>query len=612
MGEGERGKTDRLRLQARQAPLESGVYLMKDADGRIIYVGKAKALRNRLSSYFSGTKELKTRHLVSRIDQIEYIVTKDEYEALLLENTLIKQHSPRYNINLKDGKTYPVIKVTNEEFPRVYRTRRVVDDGARYYGPFPSAQTVDGYLKLIDDLFPLRRCKRMRARSSPCMYYHIGKCPGPCAGKIDKRGYARIVKGITDLLEGKIDALLADIDRRMAKEAAELRFEKAAALRDARAALLTFQPENQVVDFDPEDRDYLAWAEDGHLVSVAVFQMRGGKLSGRDLFRTRSAAEEAETIQDFLSSYYGPGRLPPPKVFLARPVDLGMVAAYVERELGVSSSFLSPDEKRHQAVCAMAAQNAREDIARRLREGGDPEGVETLKRELGLPVLPEHIEGFDIAQLSGRYPVASLIVFRNGIPDKKGYRHFRLKSLDGAIDDFESMREAVSRRYSRAANEGAELPDLIMVDGGLGQVNAAKSVLDLLELDIPVVGLAKREEEIYFPGKHEPLALSRHSPGLRLLQRVRDETHRFATGLNQRLRSKALKLVRLESLDGVGPARARNLIMAFGSLEALAEQKAESVAERARLPLEVARRVIDRLNSPDPAGGAGGEGDAGI
>lgn len=604
MDEGESGKTERLRAVAREAPLESGVYLMKDADGRIIYVGKAKALRNRLSSYFTGNKEIKTRHLVSRIEQIEYIVTKDEYEALLLENTLIKQHSPRYNINLKDGKTYPVIKVTGEEFPRVFRTRRVVDDGSRYYGPFPSAQTVDDYLKLIEDLFPLRRCRRMRARESPCMYYHIGKCPGPCAGKIDKRGYARIVKNVTDLLEGKIDALVADIDKRMAKEAAELHFEKAASLRDARAALLTFQPENQVVDFDPEDRDYVAWSEDGPLVSVVVFQMRGGKLSGRDLFRTRSAAEEAETIQDFLATYYGPGRLPPPKVFLAAPADVGLVADYVARELKADCSFVAvPEETRHQAVCAMAAQNAREDIVRRLREGGDSEGVDSLRRELGLAEAPERIEGFDIAQLGGTYPVASLITFKNGAPDKKGYRYFRLKSLDGKIDDFESMREAVSRRYARQANEGADLPDLIMVDGGLGQVNAAKSVIDLLELDIPVVGLAKREEEIYFPGRSEPLRLPRHSPGLKLLQRVRDETHRFATGLNQRLRSKALKLVKLESLEGVGPARARNLIMAFGSLEAIADQKPEAVAERARVPLEVAQRVLDKLNSPDPGDG---------
>ncbi len=604
MEERERGKTDSLRTQAREAPLESGVYLMKDSEGRIIYIGKAKVLRNRLSSYFSGKKEIKTRHLVSRIGTIEYIVTKDEYEALLLENTLIKQHSPRYNVNLKDGKSYPVIRVTSEDFPRVFRTRRIVPDGSLYFGPFPSALTIDTYLKLIEELFPLRRCSRLRTRKSPCMYYHIGRCPGPCAGMIDKVGYAKIIKGVVELLEGKTQALLADIEKRMAKEAAELHFEKAASLRDARQALLTFQPDNQVVDFDPEDRDYLAWSEDGALVSFTVFQMRGGKLCGRDLFRTRSAAEELETVQAFLAGYYGPGRLPPPRVFLAADIDTKLIGEYFSKELGAATVFLKPEEKRHQAIWAMAAGNAREDIVRRLREGGDPEGVESLRLELGLQSPPLLIEGFDIAHLGGTLPVASLISFRNGVPDKKQYRHFRLKSLDGKIDDFESMREALGRRYTRRANEGAELPDLIMVDGGLGQVNAAKSIIDLLELDIPVIGLAKREEEIYLPGTAQPLRLSRHSPGLRLLQRLRDETHRFATGLNQRLRSKALKLLRLESLEGIGPARARNLMMAFGSLEGIAAQNAESVAERARLPLDLAHRLLETLNAEDLGAGS--------
>jgi len=599
MSEADTGKLARLTAAARAAPLESGVYLMRDADGRIIYVGKAKILRNRLSSYFIGRKDVKTRVLVSRIEQIEYIVTRDEYEALILENTLIKQHSPRYNINLKDGKTYPAIKLTGEEFPRVYRTRRVVQDGSRYFGPFPSVQTIDAYLKLVERLFPLRRCRRMAKRDSPCMYYHIGRCSAPCAGRISKEDYAILADKAAALLSGDTEGLIAELEGRMRAEAAALRFEAAAELRDSIRAITSFKPENEVYDFDPADRDYIAWASDGPLVSFVTIQMRAGRMSGRDVFRSRSLSDEAETLHDFILSYYGPARHPPPSVYLMEALDSELPRIWFERELGVTASFLTPAEPRHAAAMAMAAQNAREDISRRLREGGDPEAVEALKAELGLKRLPLRIEGFDIAQLSGLYPVASLVSFLNGVPDKKYYRHFRLRSLDGKIDDFESMREAVSRRYARLLNEKAELPDLVMVDGGLGQANAARGVLDLLEIDVEVIGLAKCDEEIWLPGAAKPLVLPRHSPALRLLQRVRDETHRFATGLNQRLRSKAIRLERLEAVDGVGPARARSIISAFASVSSVRSASAEEVAERAGIPYEVALRVKAALEGPD-------------
>ncbi len=596
MAEADTGKLARLKAVARSAPASSGVYVMRDGDGAIIYIGKAKTLRDRLSSYFTGQKDVKTRVLVSRIEQIEYIVTKDEYEALLLENTLIKQHSPRYNINLKDGKTYPSIRITGEEFPRIFRTRRVIQDGSRYFGPFAGAQVIDAYLKLVEKLFPLRRCRVMRKRESPCMYYHIGRCSGPCAGKISKEDYAVIVERAAKLLGGDADALVAELEARMAAEAEAKRFEAAAELRDAIKAIRTFKPENEVYDFDPADRDYIAWASDGPLVSFVAIQMRGGRMSGRDVFRSRSLSDEAETLHDFLLSYYGPDRKPPPAVYLMagegdRPPDAALAGEWFQKELGAAASFPPADEKRHRAALDLAAQNAREDIARRLREGGDPEAVEALKAALSLDRSPMRIEGFDIAQLSGLYPVASLVSFLNGVPDKKNYRYFRLKSLDGKIDDFESMREAVSRRYSRLLNEGSELPDLVLIDGGIGQVNAAKGVFDLLEIDADLVGLAKRDEELWLPGASTPIVLPRHSPALRLLQRVRDETHRFATGLNQRLRAKALRLERLEEVEGVGPARAKKIITAFGSITALRSAAAEAVAERAGIPYEVAVKV---------------------
>jgi excinuclease ABC subunit C len=390
----------------------------------------------------------------------------------------------------------------------------------------------------------------------------------------------------------------------MEKAAANLQFEKAAALRDSRDALAAFKPENQAIDFDQEDRDYIAWADEGPLVSVAVFQMRQGRLTGRDLFRARSAADEEETVTEFILNYYSPAHLPPPKIFLAKNLETDLVTAYLDRELHSQVVFAGGGgdvgeslEKRHQASLALASQNAREDIIRRLREGGDPEAVEALRRDLSLSTLPLRIEGFDIAQLNGKFPVASLVSFSNGVPDKKNYRYFRLKSLGGKIDDFASMREAVSRRYVRLSNEKADLPDLILIDGGIGQVNAAHGVLQLLELDIPVVGLAKRDEEIYFPNTAKPLVLPKHSPSLRLLQRVRDETHRFGTGLNQRLRSKTLKLETLEGVEGIGPARAKKLMVSYGSIEAIAQSRAEEVAERGGLPLSLAERVVDRLRA---------------
>lgn len=584
-----------LKAVARQAPEASGVYLMRDADGDLIYVGKAKVLRNRLSSYFTGQKDIKTRALVAKVARIEYIVTADEYEALLLENTLIKQHCPRYNINLKDGKSYPMIKLTNEEFPRIFRTRRHLNDGARYFGPFPGAQIVDNYLKLIDDLFPLRRCPRLRRRSSPCLYYHLGRCSAPCAGKISQAEYQAIVEQAAGLLSGDGSGFCAELERRMAQAASERRYEEAAKLRDAMAAIRAFKPENQVFDFDPNDRDYIAWASEGPQISLMVFMMRGGKMAGRDLFQSRSASEEDESLAEFLMSYYGPGNLPPPSIYLMERRDLSLVKRYLKKELGVNAEFPRPDEERHRAIMAMAKHNAQEDIQRRLREGGNAEAVGALQRELGLRSRPERIEGFDIAHLHGAFTVASLISFVNGVPDKANYRHFKIKSLKGKIDDFASMREALSRRYLRQLNEGRELPDLIVVDGGPGQVSAAKAVLDLLELDIELIGLAKREEELFFPGRSQSLILPRHSLALRLLQRVRDETHRFATGLNQRLRRDALSFKRLEAIEGIGPERAKRVMQAYGSLESLLGHGALEVAEKSGIPEALAERLLRSL-----------------
>ncbi|MDR0997531.1 MAG: excinuclease ABC subunit UvrC [Treponema sp.] len=607
-----------LKAAAHEAPKEPGVYIMRDGENRIIYVGKARILRNRLGSYFSGAKDIKTGTLIRHVCSIETIIVASEYEALLLENTLIKQHSPKYNINLKDGKTYPVVRITSEEFPRVFRTRHIVEDGSRYFGPFPNIQSVDLILDLVKKLFPLRKCRVFKKRENPCMYYHIGRCMAPCCGKIDIGEYTLQVRRVEGLLagsaagEGANEKLVRDLEGEMGKAAAELKFERAAQLRDAIRAIGDLSGDSAVVDFDPEGRDYIAWATEEVFTTFTVFSMRGGRMTGRELYRTRSAADEGESLETFIASYYDPGRPPPAKIYLLPELPSAKRAGEEDSSLFVSPDSLArwfreqfrfepeisvPTEKHHTAVLAMARQNALEDLRRRLRERGAGPALDELARVLGLGRRPECIEGFDIAQLDGKHPVASLISFKNGVPDKKNYRYFKLRTVVGIVDDFAAMREAVQRRYSRIIREGKELPDLVLIDGGIGQVNAAKGVLDELGASLDLVGLAKRDEELWLPRAKEPIRLSKRSEALKVLQHVRDETHRFATGLNQRLRSGDLFFPVLESVDGIGPRRAAAIMKAYGSVAGIANAAPEEIAERCRLSLPAAKaaRAAARL-----------------
>ncbi|MDR2803051.1 MAG: excinuclease ABC subunit UvrC, partial [Treponema sp.] len=601
MTDDERGENyQKLKMSAKDAPELPGCYIMRDDDGRIIYVGKAKHLRNRLGSYFSGRKDVKTATLMKRARSIETIIVSNEYEALLLENTLIKQHSPRYNINLKDGKSYPVIRLTSGAFPKLFKTRHIVEDGSRYFGPFANVQAVDGMLRLIEKLFPLRKCRRLRKRDNPCMYFHIGRCGAPCCDKIDADAYEAQVEQAAKLLTGETETLITRLKTDMLNEAAVLNFEKAALLRNAIADVENLAAANSVVDFDETGRDYIAWAVEGILTSFSVFSMRDGKLTGRELYRSRSAAAEEDTLETFISSYYTEERPPPAKIFLEtgepdgseqeltleNPADCSAgpfsnIGRYFVEHFGYAPEFCSPEasgERRHTAALAMARQNALEDLRKRLKERGSEPALDELKAALGLRRRPERIEGFDIAQLDGKYPVASLIAFKNGIPDKKNYRYFKLRSVIGIVDDFASMREAVRRRYSRLIRENKDLPDLILIDGGIGQVGAARGVLVELGLDIEIAGLAKRDEEIWLPDAHEPVRLSRRSEALKILQAVRDETHRFATGLNQRLRSKEAAFPQLESIDGIGAKRAARIMRRYGSLAAIAAADAAGLA----------------------------------
>jgi excinuclease ABC subunit C len=582
----------RLKALIKESPQSAGVYLMRDEKGEIIYVGKAKSLRNRLSSYFSGKKDIKTRHLVSRIHNIEWVLAAHEYEALLLENNFIKEHTPRYNINLKDGKTYPSIRITNEEFPRVFRTRRIINDGSEYFGPFPSAEIIDTYLDLIKRMFPLRRCVKMKKRASPCMYYHIGRCPGPCAGKISHEDYMKRVDEVRKLLSGDTETLLKDLEREMKHAAAELRFEEAAHLREAIKSVQAFMGHSNVVDFNSLNaRDYIAWEADGDQVSYVVFQMRDGKLRNRDSFM-ENPVDDLEALDSFLAHYYEGGRVPPPSIFVRRAENTASIARYLSDRAGAPVEVKIPDSERHWAVMNLAVQNAKEELAKRRRMHGDIAALVELKEKLQLGTVPMRIEGFDIAQLGGKHTVASLVSFKNGVADKKNYRYFKIRSVEGQIDDFAAMREAVARRYTRLINEEAELPDLVLVDGGAGQVSAAKEILDDLGLDVDLAGLAKRNEEVWLPGKSEPVVLAKDSPALRVLVAVRDETHRFATGLSRKLRMTDATFRVLQEVPGIGDARAKSILRELGSLDAVAQAEPGYIGSIARVNEDTARKVI--------------------
>jgi len=600
-----------LKNAARDAPSEPGVYIWRDDENRIVYVGKARVLRNRLASYFSGPKDVKTTALIRHSKTIETIIVSNEYEALLLENTLIKQHSPKYNINLKDGKTYPVVRVTAGDFPRVFRTRHIIEDGSHYFGPFPNIQALDKILALIEKLFPLRKCRTFKKRKSPCMYYHINRCLAPCCGKVEEAAYDTQVERVSKLLAGETSSLTIELTFQMHEAAASLKYEDAANFRNAIQAIESLSENNSVADMDPENRDYIAWAAEGIFTTFSVLSMRGGRMTGRELFSSRSAAEEDESLDTFIAAYYSPDRPPPPRIFLmalSKPVDRGNPAdtaaavsgsiealnRYFGEQFGFSPELVFPageTEKRHLAAIAMAHQNAQEELRRRLRERGAGPALDELMRVLGLKTRPERIEGFDIAQLDGKHPVASLISFKNGIPDRKNYRHFKLRTVVGKVDDFASMREAVHRRYSRLVRENSELPDLVLIDGGIGQVNAAKGVMDELGIDCDVAGLAKRDEEIWLPHTPEPIKLPRRSEALKVLQFVRDETHRFATGLNQRLRSKDLYFPILESIEGIGPKRAAAIMKTYGELEKIAAAEPEDIAEKCGVTITAALAV---------------------
>jgi len=585
-------KQRKIKTQVKDFPNLPGVYLMKGEREEILYVGKAKILKNRVSSYFSGKKETKTTFLLSQIEHIEYIVTQTEYEALLLENNLIKKHRPRYNISLKDDKSYPVIRITKGDFPRVFKTRNVIEDGSEYFGPYANGKMVDFYMELIEEIFPLRKCAGpLKKRSAPCLYHHIGKCQAPCVGKVSKEDYGQQVKRVRSLLKGKTVGLVKELQGDMKEASGKLLFERAAQIRDQIRSLEELGSQQDVFDFDPTQRDFIALSTADDRAAFVVLQMRGGRIQGRDLFFQDFLGDQEETFSQFILQYYKQTPLPQGPVFLSIHMDTEALVRYFrEQGLGVLD-LQNPQGGQPYRLLHMAVDNAALSLKSHLEATGHQGALKDLQRVLGLPRLPRRIEGMDIAQLDGTDPVASLISFWDGRPDRKNYRKYHIKSLQGAIDDYQSIREVMARRYTRLLNEEKELPDLIMVDGGKGQVSAAYGILQALGLDIPLCGLAKKHEEIFIPGEKEALRLPLGSPALRVLQAVRDETHRFATRFNQSLRKKKIGLGVLEGVQGIGPKRSVKLLQSYGDLEKMRQAETQDLAKTGGLSLEVAETI---------------------
>ena len=576
-----------LTAQVALLPDKPGVYLMRDQAGKIIYVGKAVNLKNRVRSYFQQRGlSAKTEALVARIASFETIVTATEMEALILECNLIKKHRPRYNISLRDDKTYPFIKVTlNEAFPRVYATRRLEKDGAKYYGPYASAGAMHETIALLKKLFPLRSCRSMEAQR-PCLEYHIKRCLAPCAGLVDQESYLAMVRTVCLFLEGRSADVEKDLKRRMLAASEELKFELAGRLRDQLAAVRQVMEKQNIVT-GAGDQDVLGLARLGGQSCVQVFFVRSGKMVGRDRFMLSGGDNETDgdILAAFVKQYYHEA------AFIAREIltpvvlpESELLASWLSERKGGAVHLLTPQRGSKRELVQLAADNAAEYIRQRnerdaVKHGKSTAAMEELAQRLSLARLPKRIECFDISHIQGAETVASMVVFTGGEPDKAEYRRFKLRTVEGSPDDFASMQEVTLRRYREAAEP---LPDLIVIDGGKGQLSSALEVIRGVGLsDIPVIGLAKEFEHIFRENISEPLILPRHSEALRLIQQIRDEAHRFAVTYHRKLRAKRNLVSVLDHIKGIGAKRRQALWKHFGALE---KMRAASVEDLAAAP----------------------------
>ena len=609
--------TRRFSTRLAAVPLEPGVYLHRDAGGKVLYVGKSASLRDRLRSYFGSKKNLdpKSVELVSRIDDFEYIVTASEQEALLLENSLIKEHKPKYNIRLKDDKTYPYIKVDlAEDFPRIYVTRRTANDGARYFGPFASAGSVRKTLDLLKRLFPYRSCTKTITGndSRPCLEYHIKRCVAPCTGYASKNDYSEVIAQVVMFLEGNTKEIVSDLKTTMLEASDNLEFERAGALRDRLKAIEKVYEGQNVVGLGREELDVIGAAYGGEAAWVEIFFIRQGKLIGRDHFTMSGTREEEgqEILARFIEQFYSSASHVPRKILVPESItDKEMVAGWLETKRKGPVEINVPQRGAKRRLIEMVTTNAAQGLEQlKLKWISDSTRMETamseLQEELNLPRSPKRIECYDVSHIQGTNTVASMSVFQDGKPLSSNYRRFKIKSHDGN-DDFASMREVLSRRFKRLKNarDGGEenasfaaAPDLVLIDGGKGQLSSAVEVMLHLGLqDIQLASIAKREEEIFLPDAAEPVIMPKNSQGLFLLQRARDEAHRFAVTFHRNLRGKSSVKSALDLVPGIGPKRRKMLIRSFGSVKGIREASEDQLAAAPGMTAKVARQIKEHL-----------------
>ena len=567
-------------------PDKPGVYLMHDAHGKVIYVGKAVVLKNRVRSYFRNlaSHTPKVRAMVEKIAEFETIVTSSEVEALILECNLIKKYRPRYNIMLKDDKTYPFLKVTvNEDFPRIYVTRRQQRDGAKYYGPYADVGAMHDTVKLLRSMFPLRTCRKMNP-DRPCLNYHIKRCLAPCAGYVSREEYGNMIKSVCMVLDGRTTELERDLKRRMQEAADNYAFEEAARLRDQLQAVTRLNEQQKAVTGSGGDMDVIGFAKDATGICLQIFFVRKGKLIGRDNFFLPDGGEaEEEVMSAFVKQYYNEATFIPKEIvvpYLPDEEEKQLIEIWLADKAGRKAELILPQRGVKRELLSLANDNAKKLLEERLRKGSlslkdDLAAAEELQLALALPNPLERMDCFDISHTQGSETVASMVVFRNGSISKKDYRKYKIVSAEGKPDDFKSMQEVVYRRYK----DYEDLPSLVVIDGGKGQLSSALEVIRGLGLhDLPVVGLAKREEEIFIPGQSESILLDRDSASLHLIQRIRDEAHRFAITFHRKLRGKRNLVSVLDHVEGIGPKRRQKLWKKFKTLDAMKQASVEELA----------------------------------
>ncbi|MEO5985872.1 MAG: excinuclease ABC subunit UvrC [Candidatus Limnocylindria bacterium] len=639
----EHGPSTSLRAVLRRLPKSPGVYLMKNADGRVLYVGKADSLRSRVGSYFGarGPEDARISRMVTLVADVEYIVTDTVSEAYLLESNLIKEHRPRFNIRLRDDKSYPFVKITlGEDFPRIVRTRSLKRDGSRYFGPYASASSVDETLKLLRKIFPFRTCNLdipdgKRVLERPCLLYYINRCQGPCIEAVPKAEYRDTIGQIVDFLEGKQEPIADDLKREMADHSDALRYEKAAATRDKLRAVERTMEQQKMAAFSRAEHDVVGMAREEDEACIQVMQVRNGKLIGREHFIVEGARDvtDAEVLGSFLQQYYATTDAVPRALLTAiLPADADELAAYLADRRGVRATVSVPERGEKRRLVALATGNAVEALARERAEwladsAKRDEALTELASALGLERPPERIECYDMSNIQGTSAVGSMVVFIDGKPEPREYRRFRIRSGD-TPDDFRMMAEVLRRRFSRVARLRAEtgalslsavgadeapeagesdagnratpggwaVPDLVIVDGGKGQLSAAVGVMGELGIsDVPLSGLAKRFEELHLPGRSAPVVLPRRSQALYLVQRIRDEAHRFAITYHRDVRGKRALRSELDDIAGIGPGRKKALLKRFGSVRRIREASVDEVADTPGISRDLAERLKGHL-----------------